>query len=287
MKYYVVVGVGEYVMDWENVRDEWETTKITLKDLAAKHDIKLGTLKSRKSREGWSRGATKKDATKSKKVATPKKPHRAPKGNKYAVGNRGNPNPKPYFTKQNTEAMTHGFFRTIFPDDEETLAIVDAIQEKGPVDMLWENIVIKYTAIARAQKLMYVEDQDDITKEIKKEKLTTFGGEDGGTAEETEYEIQFAWDKHATFLTAQSRAMSELRGLIKDFIQLSGQDDYRRAQLDKMQHDMKVTQEKLDLDKAKANIDDGQYEDDGFIEALGDAVEVWEDDNDDGTTEET
>lgn len=60
-------------MDWNEIRKEWETTKITLKDLAAKHDVKLGTLKSRKSREKWSRDATKKDATKSQKVATPKK----------------------------------------------------------------------------------------------------------------------------------------------------------------------------------------------------------------------
>ena len=59
-------------MNWDNVREEWETSKITLKDLAAKHNIKPGTLKSRKSREKWSRGATQKDATNYKKVATPK-----------------------------------------------------------------------------------------------------------------------------------------------------------------------------------------------------------------------
>ncbi|WP_313469826.1 terminase small subunit [Lysinibacillus sp.] len=51
--------------NWDEIKQEWETTKITLADLAEKHDIKLGTLKSRKSREKWSR-----DATKTKKVAT-------------------------------------------------------------------------------------------------------------------------------------------------------------------------------------------------------------------------
>ncbi|MFS0749538.1 terminase small subunit [Oceanobacillus sp. 1P07AA] len=59
-------------MNWDSIREEWENSKITLKDLAAKHDIKIGTLKSRKSRERWSRGSPKKDAIKSKKVATPK-----------------------------------------------------------------------------------------------------------------------------------------------------------------------------------------------------------------------
>ncbi|MYL44602.1 terminase [Virgibacillus halodenitrificans] len=60
-------------MKWEEIKTEWETTKITLKDLAAKHNVKLGTLKSRKSREKWSRDPTKKDATKTIKVATSKK----------------------------------------------------------------------------------------------------------------------------------------------------------------------------------------------------------------------
>lgn len=58
--------------NWDEIQKEWETTKITLTDLAEKHEVKLGTLKSRKSREKWSRDATKKDATKITKVATVK-----------------------------------------------------------------------------------------------------------------------------------------------------------------------------------------------------------------------
>jgi len=60
------------MVNWDEIQKEWETTKITLADLAEKHDIKLGTLKSRKSREKWSRDATEKDATKTTKVATVK-----------------------------------------------------------------------------------------------------------------------------------------------------------------------------------------------------------------------
>ncbi|MFF2449356.1 terminase small subunit [Neobacillus sp. NPDC058068] len=67
-------------MNWDEIRKDFETSKITLAALAEKHDIKIGTLKSRKSREGWSRDPTKKDATKKqkkdaplKKVATPNK----------------------------------------------------------------------------------------------------------------------------------------------------------------------------------------------------------------------
>ncbi|MCG6197881.1 hypothetical protein H1215_11960, partial [Anoxybacillus sp. LAT_38] len=71
----------------------------------------------------------------------------APTGNKYAVGNRGGAAPK-----GNSNAVTHGFFRRIFPDDEETHAVIGEIGVKSPLDILWENIVIQYTAIARAQK---------------------------------------------------------------------------------------------------------------------------------------
>jgi phage terminase small subunit len=59
--------------NWTEVRKEYESSKITLKSLAEKYDVKIGTLKSRKSREGWSRDPTKKDATKNKRVATPVK----------------------------------------------------------------------------------------------------------------------------------------------------------------------------------------------------------------------
>lgn len=57
-------------MDWSEIRKEYETTDITLKALSEKYDVKLGTLKSRKSREKWSSDATKKNATKKQKVAT-------------------------------------------------------------------------------------------------------------------------------------------------------------------------------------------------------------------------
>ncbi|PEJ57413.1 terminase [Bacillus sp. AFS002410] len=59
-------------MNWDVIRNEYKTTDITLAALAEKHHVKLGTLKSRKSRESWTRGSPK-DATKPKKVATPKK----------------------------------------------------------------------------------------------------------------------------------------------------------------------------------------------------------------------
>ncbi|WP_342573722.1 terminase small subunit [Solibacillus sp. FSL K6-1781] len=63
------------MINWEEIKHEYETTKITLAKLAEMHDIPLGTIKSQKSRDTkngnpWVRDCTKKDATKSEKVAT-------------------------------------------------------------------------------------------------------------------------------------------------------------------------------------------------------------------------
>lgn len=58
-------------MNWEGIRKEFETTDITMKDLAEKHGIKPSTLRSRKNREGWSRDEPKKATQqREKSVAT-------------------------------------------------------------------------------------------------------------------------------------------------------------------------------------------------------------------------
>lgn len=131
----------------------------------------------------------------------------APIGNKNAVGNIGGPGGP----IGNKKAETHGFFSKYLPKD--TLEIIEEIKEKNPLDILLEQITIQYAAIIRAQKIMYVKDKNEMIKEIKKHKDTEFG-------EEIEYEFQFAWDRQATFLNAQSRAMSELRSLIKQASEL-------------------------------------------------------------------
>lgn len=70
--------------NWGNIKDEFESTNITMKELAKKHGINSSTLRSRKNREGWSKdepsNATKssvatqrnKQRIKRESVATPK-----------------------------------------------------------------------------------------------------------------------------------------------------------------------------------------------------------------------
>ena len=50
-------------MDWESIRAEFELSDISLKDLAEKHGISPGTLRSRKNREKWKKRGSPDDAT--------------------------------------------------------------------------------------------------------------------------------------------------------------------------------------------------------------------------------
>ena len=58
------------MMDWESIRAEFELSDISLKDLAEKHGISPGTLRSRKNREKWQKRGSPDDATQRKKNAT-------------------------------------------------------------------------------------------------------------------------------------------------------------------------------------------------------------------------
>ncbi|MCY9153707.1 phage terminase small subunit [Bacillus haynesii] len=196
------------------------------KDLAEKYGVSVNTIKSWKQRHGWKR---KKGAPIEKGVHT-KKPG-APKGNINALGNNGGA------PKGNQNAKIHGFYSKYLP--EETLEIMEEIQERSPADMIWDQIQIQYAAIIRAQRIMFVQDKDDMAKELKKTKESDLSSEE-------EFEIQFAWDRHATFLNAQSRAMGELRSLIKQFDTLAHEEDERRLRLDQM---------RLNIDKTKAEIE--------------------------------
>ncbi|MCY8061611.1 phage terminase small subunit [Bacillus spizizenii] len=211
------------------------------KDLAEKYGVSVNTIKSWKQRHGWER---KKGAPIEKSVHTKKG---GQPGNKNAVGNNGGA------PQRNQNAVTHGFFSKFLP--EETLEIMEEIQERSPADMIWDQIQIQYAAILRAQRIMFVQDKDDLAKELKKAKYVYQPQEDEDGNEyfeksiaEEELEIQFAWDRHATFLNAQSRAMGELRGLIKQFDQLAHEADERRLKLEQM---------RLNIEKTRAVVKNG------------------------------
>ena len=221
------------------------------KEIAEKYDVSLNTVKSWKTRHGWSRDK-KGVHTKAEKVCTHKG---GQPGNKNAAG--GPPG--------NKKAEKFGFFSKYLPP--ETKEIFDAVQDADPIDLLWHQIQIQYAAIVRAQRIMHVEDQEDSTKVTSME-----------SAGSEAYMVQMAWDKQASFLQAQSRAMKTLQGLFKQYDEL-------------LKSDLATEEQKARIDRLKAEIAKVEAEnkeraggeqpgDDGFLEALnGSAAEDWADED--------
>ena len=131
---------------------------------------------------------------------------------------------------KNINAVKHGLFAKYLP--AETLELVGAIETMSPIDILWENICLKYAAIIRSQKIMYVKDADDFTARVV--------AEGKGMA----YQYNEAYDKQATFLTAQSRAMGTLMNLIKQYEEMCNSE-------------LATEEQKLRIEKLKKEINNG------------------------------
>ena len=198
-----------------------------LKDIAAELGVSEQQVRKWKNQDQWNKVTL----PISKSNVTKRKPGGQPK-NKNAVGNAGGA------PIENKNAEKHGFFSKYLP--EETFAIVQQIDSKPPLDILWENIQIAYAAIIRAQSIMYVRDKEDST-------TTQTARSDGDTSSSEKWEVQQAWDKKANFLKAQSRAQSELRGLIRQY------DDMLHKNWELATEEQKA---RIDALKAKVRVDD-------------------------------
>ncbi|VIG20759.1 DNA-binding protein [Clostridioides difficile] len=211
------------------------------KEISAKYDISLNTLKSWIKRYNWS---------KEKKKGAPINKRGAPFSNKNSVGH-GAP-------KENKNAEKFGFFSKYLP--EETRELIQEISIKDKFDILWEQITIQYAAIIRAQKIMYVKDKEEMIKELKKHESTENG-------EKTEYEFQFAWDRQASFLNAQSRAMSELRSLIKQYDEMIHKDwnlatEEQKTRVEKLKCEVdNLSKDDIGDDELKISVDYGDRND--------------------------
>lgn len=235
------------------------------KDIADKYDVSINTVKSWKKRYGWNRD---RGAPSEKSVHTKKRG--APKGNINAKGNSGGSAPK-----GNQNAMTHGFFSKFLP--AEALEIMDAMQDKTAADLIWDQIQIQYAAIIRAQQIMFVQDRGEMIKELKKSKYELVPdldkrGEFKQVATEEEYEFQFAWDRQATFLNAQSRAMGEFRSLIKQFEELAAMNDERRLKLEQMQTGINKAKKETEFIEERTKLLKGAQKDTTLLDALVYAV---------------
>ncbi|EML9733630.1 TPA: terminase [Bacillus cereus] len=188
-----------------------------------------------KSKDGWidklngvlhknERSTPKKDTEYSKKKPGAPKGNKnavnnrggAKKGNKNAVGNSGGAAPL-----RNGNAATHGLYRKYLP--QEIYDLKEELKEavnNDSLTIIWDSIMLQYTQIIHAQRIMFVRDKEDMTKELRKKKLTESGFEE-------EWEIQFAWDKQASFLNAQSKAMSTLVNLMEKYDRLANTEEQK------------------------------------------------------------
>src|SRR5690625_5137587 len=111
------------------------------------------------------------------------------------------------------------------------------------------NIKMQFASILRAQQIMHVENKFDTTKELKKLKVENVISDDGREIQipiEQEYEIQFAWDKQATFMNSLSRSMAELRNMLKQYVEMANYDDDRLLEIERI---------RVTIDKTKAELE--------------------------------
>lgn len=219
--------------NWELAYEDYKSG-MKRKDIAAKYQVSINTVKSWKQRH-WNK----------KEGAPPKKKKGAPLRNKNASGRT----PK---KDENQNAKKHGLFAKWLPD--EVNQIIGEMPE-DPLDILWANIQLQLAAIVRAQNIMFVSDKDDKTKEITLE------------GEAVAYDVQQAWDKQANFMTAQSRAMKTLESMIKRYDEmlhqnweLASEEQKARlgliqAQKKKLESDGGESQELTKLDQLLSGID--------------------------------
>ena len=213
--------------------------KKKLKDIASDLGVSETQIRKWKNLDQWNGNVTnqsKGNVTKRKRGGQP--------GNHNATGPPGNKNAEKY-----------GFFSKYLP--EETVSIIQEMPT-DPLDILWHEIQIAYAAIIRAQQIMYVKDKSDKTIEKVEKKDGNIIGE--------KWEVQQAWDKHANFLKAQARAMSDLRGSIRQYDELL----HKRWDLATDEQKARIEQMKANTDRLKR--DSSEAEEDG-VEIINDAAE--------------
>ena len=206
-----------------------------LVEIASQLNLPEGTVRRWKCTHKWGNERSEKKSERS-----PKRKRGAQPGNKNSSG--GPPG--------NKKAEKYGFFSKYLP--EETREIFSAIDHADPLDLLWHQIQLSYAAIIRAQRIAYVKDQDDKTKE------TVMSGETSDM-----YSVQQAWDKQNNFLKAQARAQGEFRNMLKQYDEMvhknwetASEEQRARIALMKAQMD-KLTgnnQEIEDLDDIEGEI---------------------------------
>jgi len=293
-------------MNWDIIRKEFETTDITLTALADKHDIKLGTLKSRKSRE--------KDATKLKKVATKLK--------KVATKKK-----KDATTNQIPDVAIEVFVESDELTEKQRLFCLyyvksfNATQSAIKAGYAFESAHVEGSRLLRHAKVskeikrikqdmtqgIFIDAMDVLQKWVK---IAFADVTDYLTFGQKEVEVMGAFgpikDEDGNVITrrvnyVEFNASNMVDGTLISEVK-QGRDGISVKLADKMkaleklslyfdlfpdsfkrkvaEEKLNISKQKLELDKLRIIREEEEYEDDGFIAALdGKTAEVWNDDD--------
>lgn len=243
-------------VNWKAAKDEWETSPISLSDLASKYGISLGTLKSRKSREKWG-----------KQYGVPKAITRTPmqraaeRAIQSATDKVVTDQPEIIVTRVESAQPARAYARPTvnapwlkhLPDEVRDL--MSEMEEVDPIDILYDQIRMQWAMIIRAQDIMYVSGQEDI------DKFKT-----SSSMESDSWEVHTSWDKHGKFMTAMATAQKELRFLIQQFMDIAPVEDERRVRLANIEANTELVQQRVKALK-------GSVKDTSMLDVLISAVQ--------------
>ena len=128
-----------------------------------------------------------------------------------------NPRNKGGAPKGSSNAEKHGLWRKHLP--EETLKLVDELQEEDRIQKLKRSIAVQEAAIIRSQSIMHVEDKEEIVRHLKKIHKTPH-------SKLVEFEFEYPWHRQSNYLNALSRAMDTLMKMYKTLYELTNEDNH-------------------------------------------------------------
>lgn len=227
------------------------------KDICCKYDISINTLKSWIKRYGWSK--EKKGATKKQKECTPKK---VKKSNNQACSSW---NKKSYPTMKrlnNKNAISTGEFESIFFDtlEDDEIKLVDSIEIEKRNLLIHE---IQLLTIRERRMLKRIADLKNKEMTLKSYKT---GIERDADTDLKEFEVTLNQIQNI------EEALTRVQEKKQKAVDLLHKFDVDEAKLD-------LAVMKTELAILKQGGDEGEIEDDGFIDALNAQIEeVWNDD---------
>lgn len=174
--------------------------RIDLVEIARQLNVSAGSVRGWKSKDKWEQ---KLNGTFPKNMERSQRKKGGQPNNRNATGPPGN-----------KHAVKSGLFERFLP--AETLDIVDQIKNKSPLDLLWDQILLAYAAILRAQKVMFVKHSED-------HDVINSGYSRGKVSGET-YAVTSANDKQGAFLSSLSRVQSQLNNMIKQYDKMIRED---------------------------------------------------------------